>query len=156
MSVWRAASASLYIGGTSGSILTVHFTHPIPFDIPDSVWLAAGANGWQPAQQCYVASAYRDALSGKPHGDLAADSVPLELIVPPVRNGGATWFVEERLLRALHGMVAGKPIPAVLGQRPNDDPATRVEIVDGMHRFYASTALGFTHLPIAIRPYWKP
>lgn len=138
----------------SASIVTVHFPHPIPFDISDAVWTAAGAQGWLPAARCYVASAYRDALSGKPHDDLAVECVPLELIVPPLRTGGTPWFVDERLLRALRGMLAGEPVPAVLGQRPNDDPASFVQIVDGMHRFYASAGLGFTHLPVAIRPYW--
>ena len=133
----------------------MHFSHPAPFEIPDAVWAAAGAQGARPAAQCYVASAYRDALSGNPHYDLPVECVPLDLIVPPVRTGGAPWFVDERLLRSLHGMVAGEAVPAVLGQRPNDDPAALVEIVDGMHRFYASAALGFTHLPVAIRPYWE-
>jgi hypothetical protein len=132
----------------------VHFSHPALFDIPDSVWTAAGTRGWRPATQSYVASAYRDALSGNPHEDLPVKCVPLDLIVPPVRTGGAPWFVDERMLRALHGMVAGDPVPAVLGQRENDDPAALVQIVDGMHRFYASAALGFTHLPVAIRPWF--
>ncbi len=132
-----------------------HFSHPTPFDIPDAMWTAAGAPGWRPTARCYVASAYRDAVTDNPHDDLAVEYVLLDLIVPPVRSGGAPWFVDERMLRALRGMVAGEPIPAVLGQRPNDDPGALVQIVDGMHRFYASAALGFTHLPVAVRPWFE-
>ena len=141
--------ASRQGGRVSGT--PMHFTHPAPFEIPDEVWTAAGAPGWRPAARCYVASAYRDAVTDNPHDSLALGCVPLVLIVPPLRAGGAPGFVDKRMLRALGGMVAGEPIPAVLGQRLSDDPGALVQVVDGMHRFYASAALGFTHVPVAIR-----
>ena len=134
-------------------MLDVHFAHPIPFDIPDSVWLAAGAQGWRPAAQSYVACAYRSPRSEIPQLDLAIEWLSLDQVVPPVRNGGAPGFVDWRMLRALRGMKAGDPVPAVLGQRRDDYSAALVPILDGMHRFYASAALGFTHLPVAIQPY---
>lgn len=130
----------------------MRFETPIPFDIPDKLWAALAADGWHPSVPQYTASAYRNGRD-KIHDDLTIECVALDQIVPPVRTSGLPWFNDERLLRALQGMVAGETIPAVLGQRRNDDPTTRVQLVDGMHRFYASAALGFTHLPVAIQPW---
>jgi hypothetical protein len=135
-------------------MLLMHFALPIPFDIPDAIWHAAGIAAWQPSAPAYFATAYRDALSDKPHEDLPIELVPIGRIAPPQNNGVARFLVDDRLLLVLQGFAAGVRLPAVLGQRPGDDPAADVQLVDGAHRFYASAAAGFTHLPVAIRPFW--
>ncbi|RTL22984.1 MAG: hypothetical protein EKK52_04930 [Burkholderiales bacterium] len=133
----------------------MRFALPIPFDIPDDIWHAAGIAAWQPSARAYSATAYRDAISGRPHEDLPIELVPIGRIEPPRNNGVARFLANDRLLRVLQGFVEGVPLPAVLGQRPGDDPTTDIQLVDGAHRFYASAAAGFTCLPVAIRPFWN-
>ncbi len=132
----------------------MRFALPIPFDIPDDIWHAAGIAAWQPSAAAYFATAYRDALSDRPHENLPIELVPIDRIAPPQNNGVARFLVDDRVLVILQGFVARVPLPAVLGQRPGDDPADDVQLVDGAHRFFTSAAAGFTHLPVAIRPFW--
>jgi hypothetical protein len=91
----------------------------------------------------YFATAYRDAHSDRPHEDRPIELVSIGRIAPPQNNGVARFLVDDRLLLVLQGFAAGVPLPAVLGQRPGDDPAADVQLVDGAHRFYASAAAGF-------------
>ena len=132
-------------------VLLMHFALPIPFDIPDDIWHAAGIAAWQPSAPAYFATAYRDALSNRPHEDLPIELVPIGHSAPPQNNGVARFLVDDRPLVVLQAFATGVPLPAVLGQRPGDDPAADVQLVDGAHRFYAPAAAGFTHLPVAIR-----
>lgn len=134
----------------------MRFSSPIPFEIPDDVWSAAGAHRWIVDSASYRGSPYRDAISGREHPDIAIDLVPIGRIVAPQSAGASRFLVPDRLLSVLRAIVDGGTLPAVLGQRRNDDPAAEVELVDGAHRFFASAALGLTHLPVAIRPYWEP
>jgi hypothetical protein len=133
----------------------MRFALPIPFDIPDHIWHGTGMAGWQPYACSYSAVAYRDALTDRPHEDLRVELVPIDRVEPPQNNGVARFLVDDRLLRVLQGFATGVPLPAVLGQRHDNDPMADVQVLDGAHRFYASVAVGFTHLPVAVRPFWS-
>jgi hypothetical protein len=133
----------------------MRFALPIPFDIPDDIWHATGMAGWKPYASSYNAVAYRDAQTEQPYEDLRIEIVPLDRVEPPQNNGVARFLVNDRLRRVLQGFAAGTPLPAVLGQRLNDDSMADIQLVDGAHRFFASVAVGFTHLPVAVRPFWS-
>ena len=134
----------------------MRFTSPIPFEIPDDVWVASDAPLWTPSARSYRATAYRDAVTGQEHSDIEVVFMPIDRIVPPTSAGTARFLVPDRLLPVLRAIVEGGPLPAVLGQQRDDDSEADVELVDGAHRFYAAAALGLTHLPVSIRPYWEP
>ena len=134
----------------------MHFTSPIAFEIPDDIWILTGASQWRPSRSSYVASAYQDAESNQPHNDLSISLIPIHLIEPPRTKSTARALVNFRLERILKGFVTSSVLPAVLGQQKGNNPIAHVEIIDGAHRYYASIAVGFTHLPVALRKFYLP
>jgi hypothetical protein len=118
-----------------------HF--PCEFEIPDA-WLSeAGAAGFTPTR-----SAFRSGPS--------AMDVLLTAVEPPPRLIGypLSWrgLDRVRFVRVLKGIVEDVEIEAVpvlpmpfvdLGPSPYE-----FRIRDGVHRFYASVAMGFSHLPV--------
>lgn len=118
-----------------------HF--PCEFEIPDD-WIAdAGARGFVPGTAAYLTSG-------------AAHDAPLTQVEPPPRlpHVQLSWrgLDLERFVRVLRWIVEGVPVEAVpvvempfvdLGSSPY-----RFRVRDGVHRFYASIAAGFTHLPL--------
>jgi hypothetical protein len=116
--------------------------HPFDFDIPDA-WLE-GMDLTRPrAEGC----AYRT-------GD-EATLVALQVIEPPRRNPWVPldWrgFSEERFVAVLARMLGDQvldPVPAFALPRPERPPYPyEYRTADGYHRFFASIAAGFTHLP---------
>lgn len=129
----------------------MRFDWPIPFEIPDSVWSRSGAQTWQSVGVAFAASPYRSPKSETPHPEFPIEIVPIAAVTAPVRDAGTPLFVDHRLLDVLQAIVRGETLPAMLGQRCADHAENPVEVIDGMHRFYASAAVGFTHVPVAIR-----
>ena len=116
---------------------------PCEFEIPDD-WLAeAGIVGFVPHHPCFRSSE-------------GAMLVPLTQVEPPPRfaTHPKDWrgFDRARFVSVLTGFVADEvitPVPVVqmpaleLGHSPY-----AYRVLDGVHRFYASVAAGFTHLPV--------
>ena len=118
--------------------------HPASFELLDA-WLAeAGAVGFTATAQAFATT------------DRATDVVPLTNIEPPFRLRGYPkdfeGFDRARMVRILAGIVAGDaicPPKAIRLPRYEFMPSPfGFRIWDGLHRFYASIAMGFTHLPI--------
>jgi hypothetical protein len=115
---------------------------PCEFEIPDE-WLAeAGVAGFVPDRVAYRSGSAQHAL-------LTAVEPPPRLVGYPLSWRGLD---QVRFIRILKWMVTNteiEPVPVVampyveLGSSPY---AFRVR--DGVHRFYASVAVGFSHLPI--------
>jgi hypothetical protein len=118
-----------------------HF--PCQFEIPDAWLTEAGANGFTPSR-----AAFRS-------GPSAVD-VLLTAVEPPPRLIGypLSWrgLDQARFVRVLRGMVADAEIEAVpVMPMPFVDLVRspyEFRIRDGVHRFYASVAMGFSHLPV--------
>lgn len=117
-----------------------HF--PCEFEIPDA-WLdEAGANGFTPTRAAFCSGS-------------SAVNVLLTAVEPPRLNGyPLSWrgLDRVRFVRVLKWMVEDTeiegvpvlPMPYVdLGSSPYE-----FRIRDGVHRFYASVAMGFSHLAV--------
>lgn len=122
-------------------------TLPSQVKIPDDWLVEAGLIGFKPDQEMYR-------VKGE------ATAIPLTDIIPPQREPGhmkdAYGFDRARLVSILRGIVAGDAIQAVEvmplagAAEPEAAGPYRYRVYDGFHRFYASVAAGFTHLPCVI------
>lgn len=94
-------------------------------------------------------SAYR--ASVVPELDNAV--VHYELIQPPVRNQGVQELVHSRAQSVLLAIKTGNTLPPIEVEHLPDLPhGYQYRVIDGYHRFYLSLGLGFTHLPVVIKP----
>jgi hypothetical protein len=116
--------------------------YPCDFEIPDDWLSAAGMIGFVAADSAYRSTA-------------AAILIPLAAIEPVYRFTAhpKDWrgFDRARLISIFEGFVAGSEIePVPLLELPDMDfrrAPYRYRVLNGFHRFYASIAAGFDHLP---------
>ena len=118
---------------------------PVEFEIPDEWFVAAGMTGFSPTAHAYVAS------SCDQYPTLV---VPLQEVAAPTRNQGVTWFHKDRMVPILHGFRNGDVLPPIEVDEPPNKSGLRFRVRVGFHRFYASVAVGFLHLPVSVRPYF--
>lgn len=118
---------------------------PIEFDIPDEWLKAANAREFSPKTRGYLASS-----------DLRWPTTLIRLseIAAPVRNVGVRTLDEERTVSILRAITSGQTLPAIEADIPPQASQFKYRVRDGYHRFYVSVALGFSHLPLSIRPYF--
>jgi hypothetical protein len=117
---------------------------PAEFEIPDPWWIEAGMPGFTRR-----GSAYRSS---------ATDVLVLDDIEPPFRTKrlDAHGFVHDRLVSILKGFVADAELPPVdlLVLPPLGDISAapfKYRVLAGVHRFYASIAVGFEFVPVTTR-----
>lgn len=125
--------------------------YPCEFELPDN-WLAqagwlddAGRRIFQPADE-----AYRSTRDARP--------IELKLIEPLGRYHGYEkdfrGFDRERMVNILRGFVAGDIIEAPEAiELPNRDFCRglfRYRICDGVHRYFASIAAGYSIIPLRL------
>ena len=119
---------------------------PAEFEIPEDWWVEAGM-----AEFVRHAPAFRSTT---------ADLVALDDIEPPFRlpSKPIDWrgFDRTRMVSILQGFVAGEAIPPIdLLVLPtlNDISGQpfKYRVLAGVHRFYASMAVGFEFLPSTMR-----
>lgn len=118
---------------------------PIEFEIPDQWWAAAGMNGWKSHASSYVATS---------DPQYPTTVVPLSEVAAPVRNKNVAWFKEQRMVDVLRGFRVGDKLPPIEVDEPPTNTGFRYRVRDGFHRYYASAAVGFTQLPVSVRPYF--
>jgi len=126
----------------------MHFHHPaenIEFEIPDSWWYAAGAHNFTPSISAFAASS---------DANWPTVLVPLAEVSAPRRDPGITGLNEERTISILRAFVTGIVLPPLEGHRPPSSAPNMLAVRDGFHRYFASIAVGFTMLPVSIRPYF--
>ena len=116
----------------------------VEFEIPDEWWVEAGMTGFRAASKSYTAT--------------ASDQWPLRIVSltevkPPIRSPGVRWFCRKRLVDILAGFVSGAAIPPIPVHEP-PGAALKYELRDGFHRFYASAAAGYSHVPISVLPFF--
>ena len=121
------------------------FHTPCEFEIPDDWWQVAGMRNFKPLASTYNASS-------APEWPMIV--VALTDVEPPHRNPGVRWFDRDRMIQILDGFVNKGIVPAIEANALSIDKPHRFCLHDGFHRFYASAAAGFSHLPVSIRPYF--
>ena len=115
------------------------------FEIPDAWWREAGMPAFQPTSPSY---AWRP--------DPERPTLPVVCIpIARVRRGARTReggdFDRARMTDVLRGIARGDRIPpvAVMPLPPEGQPFTH-RLYSGFHRFSASIAAGYTHVPVVI------
>ena len=131
------------------------------FDIPDAWWEASGAASFVLSTPAFAAqpgvTKLWDHYTSQSEQTIQSKHCPTQLIAllyvaPPKRDPGAGWFEAVRMIRILQAMCTEIALPPIEVWRgvPGD---ARLIPRDGFHRFYASVALGFPMLPVAVFRY---
>jgi hypothetical protein len=129
----------------------------IEFEIPDD-WLTADLREW--LQEPRAGTAYRVMSPPYPPDpqdigipQVEATLVRLDAIEPVERtlSTGTVFESKASLLRILTGFKSGQPLPPVHAREAIPGPY-RYTLYNGAHRFYASLAAGFTHIPVVVSP----
>ena len=121
----------------------MNFKHPhedINFEIPDD-WLAEASR------------LAKTSISIGPQCWVGCVVLPLERIVSPVRICGHPSFDRGRMCSVLGAMMAGAWTPPIL-VRLLPGHVDRYSVFDGMHRYYASVAMGLETVEAQVIPEW--
>ncbi len=121
------------------------FDFPGLFEIPDEWWVAAGMDRFQAKSVAYRASS---------NSEWPTVIVALTEIKPPMRNHGVREFDKERMVQILSGFANDDVLPSIEVDQPSGSFSHKFRLRDGFHRFYASAAAGFSHVPVSVRPYF--
>jgi hypothetical protein len=118
-----------------------------PFEIPDEWWNCAEMDGF--SRGVRTAFVHDPTLSYKPTMELA-----IAEIKPPTRNPGVALFEKSRMISILRAFRTSAQLPAVEVREldTRGGGRYRYSVYHGCHRFYASIAVGYVHLPITILP----
>jgi len=118
---------------------------PLCFEVPDEWWAAAGMLGFvAPGPSYKVDPPLIDEVFTCPIAEVAP------MIRQPQVVGDFAGFGRDRLMDILRGFVADVLLPPVQVYRFDQVEGFRYRLHDGYHRFYASVAVGFSHLPAVI------
>lgn len=131
----------------------------IEFEIPDQWLCEDDLLNW--IGQARTASAYNVLQPPYPPDpqdggipQVQARIVALNTIEPVLRTlstTGTPFESKERLLRVFAGMRSGQPLPPI-HTREAAGGLYSLTLYHGMHRFLASIAAGFTHIPVVVSP----
>ncbi len=104
-------------------------------------WIAeAGVQNFQPSRRAYRCEGRHECIA------LAEIEVPLRKSGYPLDANG---FRHGRMVRLLKGIRDNISLPAIYVER--GDPGQRpYRVREGVHRYHASLALGFSHIPAEI------
>jgi hypothetical protein len=115
------------------------------FEIPDAWWAEAGMPDFVCKRDAYRA-APSELHPGHPITLVASQAIaPLHRSVP-LDFGG---FDRARMVRILHGFVADDAIEPIKLRLDTQGVYTH-RLYDGLHRFHAAVAAGFSHVPALV------
>jgi hypothetical protein len=116
----------------------------VTFDIPDEWWHFAEMNTFRLRGRFYpypLAS------------DQEIDAVPLAEIEPPMRNAGVPPFKKYKMVPVLFALSSPEcALPPVEVDALPASATYRFRVYNGYHRYYASAAVGYSLVPVVIRP----
>jgi hypothetical protein len=116
------------------------------FSIPHEWWTEAEMDDFRPQSQAYLITIYPSVLL-----------VPINQVAPQLMDQrqhlGHGGFDRNRMVDILRGIATGSVIPPVPVVERQQGPY-RYRLANGTHRYYASVAAGFSHLPTV--PGWLP
>ena len=122
-----------------------HPTEEIEFEIPDEWWVAAGVSNFVSKTSAFVATF---------NPDWPTVLVPFSDVQAPKRDVGVIGLHEDRTTSLLRAFIDGTPVPPIEVHVPLGQIACRFTVCAGYHRYYTSIAVGFTMLPVSIKPYF--
>lgn len=112
------------------------------FEIPDDWWHFAEMEHFRPSPGGYYPYKIR------PENDF--DVVPITDIEPPRRDPGVPMLKKFKMMPVLFAFQSPEcALPAVEVYLATSGPY-RFTVHNGFHRFYASVAAGYKHLPVLI------
>jgi ParB-like nuclease domain len=114
-----------------------------PFEIPTDWWERSGMLRFVRRTPHY---AFID--TGRVHIVPLSEVLPLRR-TPNLQGYSRDGFDQERMISVLGAFVMSAPLPPV-EVRENTSGASRYRVYDGMHRFYAAIAAGYSHLPVVV------
>jgi hypothetical protein len=118
---------------------------PFEFEIPDEWWNAAKMPGWKPETSSFAASS---------DASFPTILISIDEAEPPIRGPGIKCFFPNQMVPILKAFRNGIELPPIQVHRPPEIRNFSYQIRDGFHRFYASVAVGFSQLPVSVRPYF--
>jgi hypothetical protein len=117
----------------------------VAFDIPDDWWAFAEMEKFSGiGGGCYF-------YGGQPSEHLT-EVIDLSDVEPPSRNTGVPLFKKYKLVPVLFAFTSPEcSLPPVRVERRLSPHCYRYRVTNGVHRYYASAAVGYTRLPILIQ-----
>jgi len=113
----------------------------VSMTVPAS-WLSeAGLQGFVPTRQAFRCD--------EPHIIISIANIEKMIRSVPLDMNG---FRRDRMMRVLTGIRDDDALPPIPVQRADQGPLP-YRLRDGTHRFYASLALGFSHIPAVLVEY---
>jgi hypothetical protein len=117
-----------------------HTPSGVAFDIPEDWWAFADMPDFKPASEYYPC--------GQRDGDVQI--VPLADIEPLKRNLGVSLFEKCRMVPVLFAFQSRFCDLPPIELHPNGAGQFRYRVSNGCHRYYASIAAGYTHIPALV------
>lgn len=113
------------------------------FEIPDEWWSFCDMRAFSPRSQYYP----YDPKS------VEVEIVRIDTIRPRRRDPGVSPFKKYKMVPVLLAFTSPEcALPPVPARRIEASNTYFLDLIDGFHRFYASIAVGYSHLPVVIRP----
>ncbi|MCL4501827.1 MAG: hypothetical protein M1438_08205 [Deltaproteobacteria bacterium] len=119
----------------------------LQIELDDTWWAEASMQGFVPLNRAYCVS--NDAAGGR-----RLFEVRIIEVKPLIRDPGVGIFndnkeasAKDRVISILKGFRTRSPIPPVEVVFEPADSNFRYKLVAGVHRFYCSLAVGFSHVP---------
>ena len=117
----------------------------LAFEIPDEWLQTANVLSFKPAESAFTASS---------DSEFPTQRVRLADVKAPERDVGVAWFQRERMVSILRAFASGQVLPPLKVDEPPTQGRFRFRVREGFHRYYASAAVGFPELPVAVIPYY--
>ncbi|MFZ6655372.1 hypothetical protein [Undibacterium sp. TJN19] len=124
----------------------MQFTHPsenFDFEIPDDWWIAGNALQFDLKSKSFFASSITE---------WPTKVVAISQVAAPRRDPGVEGLREKRTIAILQAITSGVALPALEVYFESNSNCMAVR--DGFHRYYISIALGFSMVPVSVRPYY--
>lgn len=115
----------------------------VRFTIPCEWWIESGMTEFDRVSTAYPTSYLAE-----------IKIITILEIMPPQRFKGVELFKKERMVNILQGFVNCHPIPPIIIHKFPAQNDFIYEVRNGVHRFYASIAAGFTSIPAIIVEYF--
>jgi hypothetical protein len=124
----------------------VYTINGVSFEIPDAWLEEAGMSQFESTNHAF------NHIDQGP--DVIIEVVPISEVAPPSRAAGVEGLRKDRTVSILRGLRTKNSLPAV---EVVEDSSRRYRftVYHGFHRYYASAAAGFSHLPVTVTgPSW--
>ena len=116
-----------------------------PDTVPREWIVAAQMEGFAPSEQIFAAVE---------DDRFPVSVVSVGLVQPPTRNPGVIGLDRERSISILNAFRMRTALPAIEVDEAPNLGHYRYRVRDGYHRFHLAVAVGYSKLPVSVRPYF--